>query len=296
MRLRPLQGALQVSLDPGAVPCLLLTGKLHRPGVGVRRCAVHVRCAGGFVGFVHVKAVEHARIRQRTRPVGKGIGSAIPAGVDHHRCRRVHFADGRNDLRIQGRQVTGTALLLLIPGAHVCRRRMLGKPAHFLRRRLVDQVIGGDCRMILERRGQIAPERCRLRPPRLVLPQAVVEAVMVVLRPAHAWQGKRRNDYLEASGMGSIESLAQLQQIFGGQLLVAIGIAQEEVATGRLPLVIRQAHPRGAVVLERLEVRLIRRQPIEAVATVTRGIPVLDQVGSLGAAEPTEQGQQPALQ
>ncbi|MNM40397.1 hypothetical protein D3C81_511980 [compost metagenome] len=94
--------------------------------------------------------------------------------------------------------------------------------------------------------------------------------------------------------MGGIERLAQLRQVFGRQPFVAISIAQQEVTIGRLPLVIRQPDPARAVVFKRLEVRLIRRQSIKTVASVTGCIPEIDQVRSLGAAEQTTQGQQPA--
>ncbi|MNH27762.1 hypothetical protein D3C79_878860 [compost metagenome] len=83
--LRPLLGAFQILLNPLTTPHLLLPGKLHGTWIGIRFCPVQVWRAGSVVRLVHVKTVQHASVRQRGRPVGKGIGGGIPASVDHHR-------------------------------------------------------------------------------------------------------------------------------------------------------------------------------------------------------------------
>ncbi len=63
---------------------------------------------------------------------------------------------------------------------------MLGQATLLLRGGLVDQVVGGDSRVIFQLTGQIPPEGRSLQPVAFVLPKAVVELALVVLRPAHA--------------------------------------------------------------------------------------------------------------
>lgn len=68
--------------------------------------------------------------------------------------------------------------------------------------------------------------------------------------------------------MGAVEGGSQRGQVSRSQALIGIGIAEEEVAFRRLPFVVGQPHPGRAITAQGVEVGLIRRQPVEAVATV----------------------------
>ncbi|MNC26146.1 hypothetical protein D3C75_742680 [compost metagenome] len=131
-------------------------------------------------------AVQHPLVFQRCRPVTEGVGGGEPAGIEHDRRVRVLFANGRYQLPIQGRQITRTVLLPCIPLLHLPRVGMLGQATLLLRGGLVDQVVGGDGRVTFQLTGQIPPEGRSLQPVAFVLPEAVVELALVVLRPAHA--------------------------------------------------------------------------------------------------------------
>ena len=87
-------------------------------------------------------AVEHSPIWQRRRPITEGIGCCVPAGIDHDRGGRIHLTNCRDQLAIQGRQITRAALLTGVPLLHTLQLGMLGQAAMALWRRLVDQVVG----------------------------------------------------------------------------------------------------------------------------------------------------------
>lgn len=156
---------------------------------------------------------------------------------------------------------------------------MLGKPVLLFRRRLVDDVVGGDCRMVLERCGNIAPEGRCLTPIGLVLPQATVEPVAIVLRPAHAGQRQRRDHHFQSGLVGAVERGLQHHQILLLQAGIAIRVADQEIAIFRFPLVIGKPDPACAITIE---ISLIRRQAVKAVAAMLRRIPEADQVGCTG--------------
>ncbi|MNP07350.1 hypothetical protein D3C76_993710 [compost metagenome] len=83
--------------------------------------------------------------------------------------------------------------------------------------------------------------------------------------------------------MGTIEGGSQRGQVGRRQALVGIGIAEEEVAFRRPPFVVGQSHPGRAITAQGVEVGLIRRQPVEAVATVAGVVPESHEIGCHGS-------------
>lgn len=136
--------------------------------------------------------------------------------------------------------------------------------------------------MILEFLRQVTPERGCLGPVFLVGPQAAVELLVVVLGPAHARQRQRRDHHFEPGLVGAVEHVLQRLHVGGDEPFILVGSADEEIALLRLPLVIGQPHPGGAITAQRIEIGLIRRQPVEAVAAMLRLVPEADEIGSLG--------------
>ncbi|MCY1242912.1 hypothetical protein D9M72_559080 [compost metagenome] len=135
-----------------------------------------------------MKAVEHLLVREPRWPIGEGVRCRIPAGIRHHRRRRIDLADRGDDGLVEGFEIRSAALLGVVPGLHRLRIGVLGKAIVLFRCRFVDDVVGGDRRVVLQFARKILPEARGLVPPGLVLPEPAVELVAVVLGPAHARQ------------------------------------------------------------------------------------------------------------
>jgi hypothetical protein len=69
-------------------------------------------------------------------------------------------------------------------------------------------------------------------------------------------------------------------------------VADQEIAFRRLPLVIGQPHPGRAIAFQRIEIGLIRRQPVEAVAAMLRLVPEMDEIGGGGRCGKEKRGEE----
>lgn len=174
-------GNAQLAAHPTAVSARQRYGAWIGDGLFAR----HIRRTGCGIGLVHVHAVQHSRVFQRRRPVAERVCACIPAGIDHDRRVSVFFAYGRYQLPVQQGQIARTALHLRIPLLHLPEFGMFSQAALFLRCGLIDQVVGRDGRMTFQFARHISPERRSLGPVTFVLPQAIIELALVVLRPAH---------------------------------------------------------------------------------------------------------------
>ena len=236
------------------------------------RPAPDLRRARQVPGLVHMKGVQQLVVLQR-RPIAEAPRVGIPAPVDHDRRVGIHRADGGDQLRVERRQVTRRAAVLRVPG-HACGRRgLLVEPGALLRRRLVEQVVASQRRVVLHGGRQVAPERGRLVPVRAVAPQALVLLVAVVLRPAVAGQRQRHQHDLHAGGLRRVQAGAQQRQVAGRQPGVAVGVADQEVAAGALPFAEGQPHPGRAAGTQRAEIGFVGRPAVEAVAAMPGRVP-----------------------
>ncbi len=82
--------------------------------------------------------------------------------------------------------------------------------------------------------------------------------------------------------MSTVKGVAQAFQVRGGQALVVVGIAQQNVTLRGLPFIVGQPYPGGAIGAQGLEVGLVGRQTVEAVATMAGGVPEVDEVCGAG--------------
>lgn len=121
--------------------------------------------------------------------------------------------------------------------------------------------------MILQCLREVGPEFCGLILKCHVLPKPVVVTAAVLLRPAAPGQAKGRDHHLQPRPLGAVQNLPQQGQIFGDQTGIGIGIADQEIAILALPFAEGQPHPTGTGPCQRVEIGLVGRRGIEAVAT-----------------------------
>src|SRR3546814_13636239 len=112
-------------------------------------------------------------------------------------------------------QVARGAAVLRVPRAHRGGIAVLGQAGALFGGRFVDQIVRGDTGRVLERRGEVAPERRRLPPVALVPPQPAVIAAVIVLDPAQSGERERGHDGFEPRPMRAGDLLFQCREIGG---------------------------------------------------------------------------------